>query len=198
MAANDTVSIRDNLVGAAPPEEELPIEGEVDQGGEAAQEDSGEVPEMTPAEIEQAQFVTELLLNMLTNPDVAKAVQQVTRAADPVFALAQFVVQISFKIDEALDAAGIETPDNIWLAEGGVIDEVIKASILVANIPGQVLAEEQATMVFDESIEAMKAIFQGVQANAQQKATSGQQLVQPGIPQAAGPQVPALLQQGAV
>jgi len=128
---------------------------------------------LTPAEEDEADFIIELSLNIMNNPEVKKTIQQATRAADPPLAIANFVVQFALKIDEALDSVGVETVDNIWLADGGVIEELIKQAILIANIPSQVVAEEQFSQIFDESLELLKALFQGAATNAAQQQPVG-------------------------
>lgn len=99
--------------GSAPPPPPMPVEGD---DPEQAAEMAGAERRATPGEIKAYETMVKQAVGMLTSPDGAEALLQLSKTAGPEKALAQVVGKVMGGVNDAATAAGVQVPDTVQAA----------------------------------------------------------------------------------
>ena len=99
--------------GAAPPRAPMPTEA---PDPEMAAERAGAKRSATPQEIKAYETMVKQAVGMLTSPEGAKALLQLSKTSGPEKALAQVVGKVMGGVNDAASAAGVQITETVQYA----------------------------------------------------------------------------------
>lgn len=120
-----------------------------------------------------ADLATAIGVRLMNEPDMQQAIGQLVNSAEPTMAIGQFVGQMVMNIKEKSMQAQMDIDDQVWLAEGGVVDRLIEQASLEAESFGVSLPRGAEAAVQEEVMNVLKlAASSGQGGQPQQQAGS--------------------------
>lgn len=149
--------------------------------------DKNKSKKLSKDEMQDVRLLTAMGSMLVNSQEMQEGIRGLVQSAEPVVAVGQLVANMVLKMKEASTAQGLQVSDNIWMAEGGVADNVIDEVVdFLAKSEGVDLGGQEE-MIWIECLNVLKLASKAGQGQPQQAGPPQQGVMPQGMAPTAEP-----------